>query len=408
MLRDRADLVGKLFVSNISRPFLEGRDEEVDRACRLLGRGSLIARVQVLRPDGYVVCDFSDSSRALSTRWSVEKKFQIHFSSESAVEAGTVAIQFDQSELIQRIRMYLVLAAIFAILFFAASQVFFRRVIAAIVQPVARLIEILKTRSVEEIGFDGVVGSSRIAELNSLSNQFQAFAKRLVIYQRKALQREHSLAASSMARQTAHDIRSPLSVLNILSKRLKFSNEDEAQLFRSAVLRVSQIADGLLDQTRGLELEAVAVPGPEKVLWSELSQQLSLLIDEKRIEFPDLNMDLNSSVPATTAILANAVQLKSVLSNLVNNSAEANASSVILRSYLDAQEFVLEVEDDGTGFSAEALRAIGRKEFTEGKVKGNGMGLSVTARLILDWGGDVDFANTDDGGALIRLRLRTT
>ena len=90
-------------------------------------------------------------------------------------------------------------------------------------------------------------------EVTSLAGNFNQMAHSLVRFRREQVELEKASALGEMARQVAHDIRSPLSALNTVVGSLESLPEERRQLIRGAAQRINDIANSLLQHGRARE-----------------------------------------------------------------------------------------------------------------------------------------------------------
>ena len=103
------------------------------------------------------------------------------------------------------------------------------------------------------------------------------------------------------------------------------------------------------------------------------------------------------------------VLLRQAFSNLIRNSLEACAADgraprIAIRSELTSNEAQVTVEDNGPGFTPEAL-AKAFQPFATTKPNGTGLGLAIVQKVIVSHNGNVAAANHALGGAQFKLRL---
>jgi two-component system sensor histidine kinase PilS (NtrC family) len=124
-------------------------------------------------------------------------------------------------------------------------------------------------------------------------------------------------------------------------------------------------------------------------------------------------------VPGATAVVTIAgdfapvngddVLLRQAFSNLVRNSLEACeergvAAKVMIRSDVGGADAQVTIEDNGPGFTPEALARV-FQPFATTKANGTGLGLAIVQKVIVSHNGHISAGNGPDGGAQFRMRL---
>ena len=134
----------------------------------------------------------------------------------------------------------------------------------------------------------------------------------------------------------------------------------------------------------------------EKPSFSEVA--LRPLLDDLSHTYPQLSWDID--VPNIT-VQADAGMLRQVLMNMVKNAIEANAKKMVIKSSDDNasssshgifQQVCLYVGNDGLPIPAEARQSVFVPFFTT-KRSGNGIGLSLSRRMMLQQGGMLELAD---------------
>jgi len=108
---------------------------------------------------------------------------------------------------------------------------------------------------------------------------------------------------------------------------------------------------------------------------------------------------------------ANLVRLEQVFLNLFGNARDAMQDSLTKRLEIDAETddiFVrIQVRDTGSGFSEGQVEKIFDPFYTTKEVgRGLGLGLSISYRIIEDFGGKLRAANHPEGGAVFQVELK--
>jgi signal transduction histidine kinase len=132
-----------------------------------------------------------------------------------------------------------------------------------------------------------------------------------------------------------------------------------------------------------------------------VSERLTLL---RRVH-PDTTCDLRLD-DRRPRVLASADLLKGVLTNLLQNAAEAagRGGTVLARTHGDGERVFIDVHDSGPGLSGEASATLFEPTITF-KKDGMGLGLSIARKNALLSGGDVAVVQGELGGAAFRVTL---
>jgi hypothetical protein len=200
---------------------------------------------------------------------------------------------------------------------------------------------------------------------------------------------------ANLAEQVAHDIRAPLAVLETMMRR---EDGQEQILVKGAVEQIQSIAHELLAKYRSGRQE-LSEPRIEKSLYTLIQQ----LIKEREC----LHKKVRFSFVMDEAIgrdfsMDRKLELQRILSNLLNNSIEAQSSSIELEIREQSGTYVISLRDNGSGIPSELLKRIGEKG-ASGKNNGNGLGLFHAKQKIEDWGGSLVFASEVNNGTRVQL-----
>jgi len=205
------------------------------------------------------------------------------------------------------------------------------------------------------------------------------------------LKAKKSAAWRQVARRIAHEIKNPLTPIQLYAQRLQkhsrnLGPEDQA-LFKECI-------DTIIQEINGLKLlvnefsrfarmpEVQARPDDiHKVIQDVLSLYDGNLSNAK------VNLTLDESVPRTKI---DAEQMKQVFKNLINNALEAASKFVtidISTHYENVLKIVrIELADDGDGIDQESKEKLFLPYFST-KKRGTGLGLAIVQRIIEDHNG---------------------
>ena len=220
-------------------------------------------------------------------------------------------------------------------------------------------------------------------------------------------------AWSEVARRLAHEIKNPLTPIQLAAERLRrrllarLGAEDADVLDRSTHTIVAQVealktmVNAFSDYARPPRLEL----RPMKL--SALLREIGDLYanDTGRV-------DLVLHLPADElSVRADPGRLRQLLLNLIANAEEAEPKGrarveISLHSGSEgSRHFVeLEVRDHGPGIPAALMERL-FEPYTTTKAKGTGLGLAIVKKIVDEHGGQIRVDNAPDGGARFRVRL---
>ncbi|MBL7543917.1 MAG: HAMP domain-containing histidine kinase [Bdellovibrionaceae bacterium] len=242
-------------------------------------------------------------------------------------------------------------------------------------------------------------------EITLLQSAISAYISNLKIQESEKAEKEKLIAANIIASQVAHDIRSPLTALNIAIDTIDKLPEDKRILVRNAIQRINDIANDLLARGKENSFSDLSIENDTKketVATIMLSSLIDMLISEKRTQYRNkidvqIGLELSNSYGLFSKIPAN--EFKRVLSNLINNSVEAleNGKGKVFTTLDDNNEFIkIEIVDNGKGIPPDIIEKLGAPGVSfgkEGTTSGSGLGIHHAIKFISSIGGKIEFIN---------------
>ncbi len=215
-----------------------------------------------------------------------------------------------------------------------------------------------------------------------------------LLQSRRDLDRTRALAESHRERLalTGHDLRQPLTSLQLALSELDTSNPELGQTLRSNVEYLRSVLNHMVADTRpdapsdGGSEPARSTPEAEAVPVDVL---LSNAVRMFREEAQDKGLTLTAE-PSGLEVRTVPIALIRILSNLVSNAVKYTVEgSVTLRAAQVGETVTLEVVDTGPGLTPDEITAI-REEYqrgsTAGEIAGDGLGLPSAEKLALSIG----------------------
>jgi len=228
------------------------------------------------------------------------------------------------------------------------------------------------------------------------------------------IQAQRDAAWGEVARRLAHEIKNPLTPIQLSAERikLKFSDQVDGEmretLERSTRTIVQQV-ESMKEMVNAFS--SYAQPVRAKLRSLNINQLIRDVVELHTSTLIDIEvtLKLDDKLPE---IKANASALRQVLNNLVINASHALENSknakLEIRSQIAAKitgEYIdLAVEDNGDGIPADIRDSL-FDPYVSSKAKGSGLGLAIVKRIVEEHSGSVWTRDSRLGGAAMHIRL---
>jgi signal transduction histidine kinase len=275
-----------------------------------------------------------------------------------------------------------------------------------IADPVRRL-----TRATQQIArgdFDARISVRSVDELRRLVDAFNSMAAELKA-QRGELERTHRLEAwAEMARQVAHEIKNPLTPIQLSAEHLRRVHVDTGR-------PMGDVLDGcvttILGQVRLLrqiagEFSSFASAPQAKLAPVDVAPLVAEILDPYRAGLEGRIEIRNEVAPPLPQVLADRTLILRALANIVENALHAmpGPGQLIVVASADADSVVISVRDTGAGMDDAALARAFEPYFST-KASGTGLGLPIARRNVELSGGTIEVASRKGEGTTVSVRL---
>ena len=146
----------------------------------------------------------------------------------------------------------------------------------------------------------------------------------------------------------------------------------------------------------------------------DLNESIRKVIDIRLHELKKRNIELILELDSGPKIIAvSATEIQQVLLNLLRNAVNAIEESgtgtlIIIRTFMDGNNIILEIEDNGPGIPDDCITKIFDPFFTtRQKQKGSGLGLSIVHGIIQKSGGVISMYTSDKTGTKFKIKFPT-
>mgnify|MGYP000610204300 FL=1 len=223
------------------------------------------------------------------------------------------------------------------------------------------------------------------------------------------IQAQRDAAWSEVARRLAHEIKNPLTPIQLSAERIKHKlgsklNKEDTDILDKAVSTIVNQVDAM------------------KTMVNEFSEYARA--PKLNLELTDINETIkeishlfeNSGIKITTTLLKGLPKIKvdinmmrQVLINLIQNAQDAMINntkkpSIKINTNKYKNYLILSIEDNGPGFSLDILKKAFEPYVTT-KSHGTGLGLAIVKKIIEEHEGTIVVENIKSGGANINIQL---
>lgn len=222
------------------------------------------------------------------------------------------------------------------------------------------------------------------------------------------LQAQRDAAWAEVARRLAHEIKNPLTPIQLSAERLQFKlapklgAADAEILERSAQTIVNQVAA----LKRMVDAFSQYARTPEPAM---RTLDLNALIREVLALYESLGSSMQLSFAADLpAVQGDATQIRQVIHNLLQNAQDAlggaQAPRIEIATSVRDGRVEFSVTDNGTGFP-EHLMKRAFEPYVTTKPRGTGLGLSIVRKIVDEHHGEVTISNVAPHGARIAILI---
>jgi nitrogen fixation/metabolism regulation signal transduction histidine kinase len=275
-----------------------------------------------------------------------------------------------------------------------------------IADPVRRLTR--ATRRIAAGDFDARIAVRSSDELRRLVDSFNSMASELKA-QRAQLERTHRLEAwAEMARQVAHEIKNPLTPIQLSAEHLRRVHADRGEPLGDVV---DSCVTAILGQVRLLrqisaEFSSFASSPVARPAAVDLPELVAEVVDPYRAGLSGRVRIDNSVNEPLPPVLVDRTLVARALANMIENALHAMPAGgeLTIRAWAEPGTVVFEVRDTGVGMDREALARVFEPYFST-KATGTGLGLPIARRNIELSGGAIEVESEKGVGTTVRVRL---
>ncbi len=223
---------------------------------------------------------------------------------------------------------------------------------------------------------------------------------------------QRATAWAEVARRLAHEIKNPLTPIQLSAERLqmklagRLSSADDAEVLRRAtetIINQVSALKAMVDDFR--DYSRLPAPAPKPL-------DLNALVCDVLALYENSSTPIAAYLgPALPSVWADAAQIRQVIHNLVQNAQDSLQSragdarpAIEVRTELAGDRVRLAVSDNGGGFPEELMARIFEPYVTT-KPRGMGLGLAIVKKIIDEHHGSIAIENWPSRGASVSVLL---
>jgi len=228
------------------------------------------------------------------------------------------------------------------------------------------------------------------------------------------LQAQRDAAWGEVARRLAHEIKNPLTPIQLSAERMRRKflasmNAEDAQVLERATHTIIAQVDAMKQMVNAFS-EYARAPDMHFSRF-DLNQLITEVVDLYRVQDSAAELKLLLS-PNLPLISADRTRIRQILNNLVTNSLEALEGRSDARIEIETriaedgpkQMVAIVVSDNGPGFQRDLIGTV-FDPYVTSKPKGTGLGLAIVKKIVEEHGGRIEADNRRTGGARVRILL---
>lgn len=310
------------------------------------------------------------------------------------------AIQAEREESLKKLRDYSVLGTCLVLVVGAIGGYFIATRMLRPVDEVSSLASRISDTNLKE----RIKRSGPDDEIKRLADTFDGMLERL----------ENSFELQKQFIQDAsHELRTPLAIaqtnIEVLEMEEAATKEDYQQLvdlLKMSLERIKDVSNSLLLLSDGTALPSQMTQVDIQKLISEVYDEMGL-----KVRAAGLRFDWQSH-GATLPVRGDALRLKQVVINLVDNAVKYNSTGgmVKIEALRKGNSAIIAISDSGIGIPAADLPHIFDRFFRVDKSRsrergGSGLGLAIVKKIVEDHGGTVTAQSPGGQGSVFRIKL---
>ena len=242
-------------------------------------------------------------------------------------------------------------------------------------------------------------------EIGKLVGAFNSMIAKVKTKQEQVIDLEKKAAWREMARILAHEIKNPLTPIQLTVQQLRDEYRGDDPAYTAVLKECTEI---ILDEIAALQKLVRAFGDFARMPELQLTEANlnEIIIDLKKLyKGAKIDLQLMQNLPQ---LMLDEGQMRRVLKNLFKNSLESidekGMGEIVVRTSLHDRMVQLQFSDTGMGIKPEVLQRIFEPHYST-KKHGRGLGLAIVKRIILEHDGSIEAESIVGEGTTFNIQI---
>lgn len=306
------------------------------------------------------------------------REIKLH-SREDSLKAESLMKDFNSTKAVVNIALgnSRIVTSVVLLLIIIFSTSIFIYVICRISKPLRELKR--ATDQIRQGDFSVHLPETGIREMKELKNSFNVMSRELETTQTRLLVAEKEMIWKDLSRILAHEIKNPLTPIQLVVQRLEERLESDCDTIRELLPESISI---ISQEVENLQLLAQDFSNYAKVNQPNTEELNPALSVREIVKSYAQNYQINLDLSDTLKINFDKTHFYQVFTNILQNAIDASGAdnTIDIRLYKELSYAVLSIKDQGRGIEAKDLPRIFEPYYSK-KSKGTGLGLALVKRL---------------------------
>lgn len=330
----------------------------------------------------------------------------IPYSFQDSLLLISLPFPLEQQEISRATRELLEFFFLISSFFIFVVLLFARGFGSMIILPIKKLLA--GTREVGMGNLEVSIAHEREDEMKTLIDGFNSMVESLKKHQQEMAEMSKKVAWAEMARKVAHEIKNPLTPIQLSAEHLLRVYQDKKEDFEETLNESTSYIIKEVDNLRKIAKEFLEI-SKESTLQKEpfdLKGVVQSTISPYKNAFAERIEIVEMYEGQDFLFDGDKSKIQIALRNIITNAVEAVGKQGTIRVRLARAKtgFSIEISDSGTGMGKETVDRIFEPYFST-KAAGTGLGLPITKKIIEDHSGKIAVQSEKNAGATISIFL---